>query len=51
MFGLGNIEFITNASSPYAHGINKSGLTFFNFENPQEVYDLVQQRIAEHKKK
>jgi uncharacterized membrane protein YdbT with pleckstrin-like domain len=50
-FGLGDIEFITNASSLHTHGIDKAGLTFFNIENPQEVYDLVQQRIAEHKKK
>lgn len=44
MFGLGAVSMISSAT------INQAGITFYSIENPREVYDIIQQKIAESKK-
>jgi hypothetical protein len=44
LFGLGDIYLISNISS------NSAGVTFFNIKNPLQVYELLQEKIAQHKK-
>jgi uncharacterized membrane protein YdbT with pleckstrin-like domain len=44
IFGLGTVSMISNAT------MNQVGVTFYSLKNPHRVYELIQARIAEHKK-
>lgn len=39
LFNLGDVSLISNISS------NNAGITFFNIENPLQIYSLLQERI------
>ena len=44
LFGLGDVRLISNIAA------GNAGITFFNLENPHQVYELLQEKIAQHKK-
>jgi uncharacterized membrane protein YdbT with pleckstrin-like domain len=44
LFGLGDVYLISNIAG------GNAGITFFNLENPHQVYEIIQEKIAQHQK-
>ena len=42
LFGLGDVHLISNIAA------GNAGITFFNLENPHQVYELIQEKITQH---
>jgi membrane protein YdbS with pleckstrin-like domain len=42
LFGLGDVYLISNIAG------GNAGITFFNLENPHQVYEIIQEKIAQH---
>ena len=42
LFRLGDVHLISNIAA------GNAGITFFNLENPHQVYELIQEKITQH---